>query len=175
MFVRLLAGVAVMLSFGSVPISSEQQNKRPPARPAEKFARYQVAAGTALLLKLRTAVDATKTQVDQQVEAVLWSPVVQDGVELVPTDSVVLGRVTAIERATWDKPLGTIAIVFAVVEHAETGDRATLNTRPLIFEATPPPPPPGKKAKPRPVDVVLNEGTSMVAVTTEPLVVRIPK
>lgn len=175
MFVRVLVGLGVVLSLGSSPISAEGQNKRAPSSAADKFARYQVAAGTALLLKLRTAVDASKVQIDQQVEAVLWSPVVQDGVELVPTESVVLGRVTAVERATWDRPLGTVSIVFAVVEHAETGDRATLNTRPLIFEATPPPPPAGKKAKPRPVDVVLAEGMSMVAMTTEPLIVRIPR
>lgn len=174
---RPLAGVAAAFLLLSSAVVAGQGASRP-ARPnasAAKYDRYQVAAGTALLLKLQTALDSATIRVGEQVDAVLWSPVVQDGVELIPTGSSVIGQVTAVEKATERKPLGTFTIAFSIVEHGETGDRATMNTRRLAFEAAPPAPEAGKKAKVRPVDATLAEGASVVAVTAEPLVVRIPR
>lgn len=143
--------------------------------PAQKFERYQVATGTALLLKLRTPLDSATAMVDQQVDATLWSPVVQDGVELIPAGSLVFGRIAAVERATDKKLLGTLTLAFAIVEHAETGDRATVHTRNLVIGAAPPTTPPGRKPRPLPTNAVLLEGASLVAMTAEPLIVRIPK
>lgn len=174
---RPIAGVVAGLLLLYPAVLTGQGASRParPSAPAPKYDRYQVAAGTALLLKLQTALDSATTGVDQQVDATLWSPVVQDGIELIPTGSTVFGRVTAVEKATERKPLGTFSIAFSIVEHGETGDRATMNTRPLTFEAPAPAPVAGKKVKLKPIDVTLAEGASIVAVTSEPLVVRIPK
>ena len=163
--------VPVIVTGSQTPASRAAKSK--PAAP--KFERYQVAAGTALLLKLRTPLDSATATIDQQVDATLWSPVAQDGVELIPAGSMVFGRVAAVERATEKNLLGTITISFSIVEHAETGDRATMTTRNLVIGAAAPAPSSGRKPRPRPVDAVLTEGASLVAMTAEPLVVRIPK
>ena len=144
-----------------------------------KMERFQVPAGSALLMKLRTPVDSATSFVNDQVEAVLWSPVIQDGIELIPVESVVIGQIINVVRATEKTPLGAVTFRFKLVEHAETRSRASLPTRDVVIEAPKPPPPPvekgRKKSKPQPVDAVLPVGTPLVAVTTEPLIVRIPK
>lgn len=156
--------------------SASPQAQRVAQAAAVSTERYQVAAGTALLVKLLTALDSSTASVGQQVDAMLWSPVVQDGIELIPVGSKLFGRVAAAEPATERKLLGTVTLTFSIVEHAETGDRATMNTRPVVVEASAPVAPVGKKkAKLRPVDVTLAEGAPLVAVTSEPLVVRIPR
>jgi hypothetical protein len=158
------------------PAPAAAQSQRLARQAPQKIERYQVAAGTALLMKLQTALDSSTAVVGQQVDATLWSPVVQEGIELIPAGSKLLGRVAAVERATERKPLGILTLTFSIVEHAETGDRATMNTRNIVIEASAPPPPAtGKKGKIRPVDAIVVEGAPLVAVTSEPLVVRIPK
>jgi hypothetical protein len=167
-----LTGLSLFMPGAPAAAQSQRLAKRPP----QKIERYQVAAGTALLMKLQTALDSATAVVDQQVDATLWSPVVQDGIELIPVGSKLLGRVAAVERATERRPLGMLTLTFSIVEHGETGDKATMNTRAIVVEATAPPPPaPGKKGKIRPADATLAEGAPLVAVTSEPLVVRIPK
>ena len=148
-------------------------------RPASsKLERFQVPAGSALLMKLRTPVDSATSFVNDQVEAMLWSPVMQDGIELIPVDSVIIGEIINVVRATEKTPLGAITFRFKLVEHAETRSRASLPTRDVTVEAPKPPPPVEKgrnKNKPKPVDAVLPAGTPLVAVTTEPLLVKIPR
>ncbi len=176
----LAAVIGAMSSNGpSAAVVAAQQKARGPAvakAAAPQFDRYQVAAGTALLLKLTTPLNSGTALVDDQVEAVLWSPVVQDGVELIPTGSVVFGKVTDFVRATDQRPTGSISFVFKIIEHAETGSKETLSTQKIIMEAqriveT------GGKVKKRldPVDVAIPAGMRLVAMTAEPLVVRIPR
>ena len=172
----LCSSLATFSFVASVVAAGGQQSK--PASTSTRLERFQVPAGSALLMKLRTPVDSGSSFVNDQVEAVLWSPVIQDGVELIPVDSVVIGQIIDVVRATEKTPLGALTFRFKVVEHAETKSRASLPTRDVTVEAPKPPPPVEKsrgKAKPKPVDAVLPAGTPLVAVTTEPLVVRIPK
>ena len=140
-----------------------------------KVDRYQVPAGTALLLKLKTPLDSSKVSVDDQVEATLWSPVVQDGVELIPVGSVAIGKVLEVKRATERGPAGSVAFAFSIVEHAETGSRAMLTTRKVLVEAPPQGETPRGKQKPKATQATMSEGTAFVAMTAEPLVVRIPR
>lgn len=139
-----------------------------------KYAAYQVPAGSALLLKLRTPVDSATSAVDDQVDAVLWSPVIQDGVELIPEGSVVLGKIVEVAAATKRKPEGRIAFTFSIVEHSETGSRAMLTTRKVVFEAQQPQVE-GQKPSKELLNAVVPAGTAFVAMTAEPLLVRIPK
>ena len=142
-----------------------------------RLARYQVAAGTALLLKLRTPLDSATASVNDQVEAELWSPVVQDGVELIPVGSVTIGKVVSVVRASERTPIGTLTFIFTVIEHAGTGDRAMLTTRHVVIEAPREPRSTKGRGKDRLklAQVVLPSGAPMVGVTAEPLVVRIPR
>lgn len=136
--------------------------------------RYQVPAGTALLLKLKTPLDSGTASVHDQVEATLWSPVIQDGVELIPEGSVAIGTVVNVKRANERMPTGSVAFVFSIIEHAETGSRAMLTTRKVLVEAAKPEAERAKKA-PKVVQATMAAGAPFVAMTAEPLVVRVPR
>lgn len=143
-----------------------------------RFDNYQVPAGAALILELRTPLDSASSAVDAQVEATLRSPVIQDKIELIPANSMVIGKVSEVLRATARKPRGRIAFVFTIVEHAETSSLARIRTQEVVFEPAPEPAPErGRAWKPskKPVDVVVPEGETFVAMLAEPLLVRIPK
>jgi len=177
----LAAGIGAMTSHGPAwsAEAAPQKARRPAATKAAapQFARYQVAAGTALLLKMSTPLNSGTALVNDQVEAVLWSPVVQDGIELVPAGSVVFGKVTDFTRATDQRPTGSISFAFKIIEHAETGSRETLSTQRIILEAQRVVDAGRGKPKKRfdPIDVAIPAGMRLVAMTAEPLVVRIPR
>lgn len=170
-WVGILAGVA---SLPVVTLHANEQARGAPKAPAERLDSFQVPAGTALLLKLKTPVDSGKSSIDDQVEATLWSPVIQDGVELIPAGSVAIGKVIEVKRASERAPLGAIAFVFTIVEHAETGSRAMVSTRKVRVEATLPEEA-APKRRPKAVQATLSSGAPFVALTAEPLVVRIPR
>lgn len=130
-----------------------------------------------MLLKLRTPLDSATAKVDDQVEATFWSPLIQDGIELVPVGSVVLGRVVEVVPAGERALQGSLAFAFSIVEHAETGSRATMNTKHVVIEAPRPEEPQRGRGKTRrkPVDATMAPGTAFVAVTTQPMIVRIPR
>ena len=162
------------------PAAADLQKARGPAasRPAPaQVDRYQVASGTALLLKLSTPLHSATAMVDDQVEAVLWSPVIQDGVELVPVGSVVFGKVVESVRATERTPTGSVTFVFKIIEHGETGSREALSTQRITMEAHREPDSGRGRGKRRldPVDVAVPGGMRLVAMTAEPLTVRIPR
>ena len=142
---------------------------------APRTDRYQVPAGTALLLKLKTPIDSGKLSVDDQIEATLWSPVIQDGIELIPAGSVAIGKVVEVRRATERIPTGSVAFAFSIVEHAETGSRAMLTTRKILVEAPLPDETIPRKQKPKALQATMSEGKAFVAMTAEPLLVRIPR
>ena len=166
----LVIGAALLVSPPGIAGQAKDSRK-----PAARLDRYQVPAGTALLLKLKTPLDSSKVSVDDQVEATLWSPVVQDGVELIPVGSVAIGKVLEVKRATERIPAGSVAFAFSIVEHAETGSRAMLTTRKVLVEAPPQDEGSRGKQKPKPTQATMSEGAAFVAMTAEPLVVRIPR
>jgi len=169
----MLAG-AIVACAGT---AAAQESRRAPAKSAApQLTRYQVAAGTALLLTMRTPLDSATALVDDQVEAVLWSPVIQDDLELIPEGSVAIGRVREVVRASEKTPAGRITVTFAVVEHAETRSRAMIKTQDVVINAPPSEPQRGRfKRRPKPVDASMKAGTRFVAMTIAPLTVSIPK
>jgi hypothetical protein len=167
----LVTGIAVLVS----PPSFARQARAPKKAAADRTDRYQVPAGTALLLKLKTPVDSGKASVDDQVEATFWSPVIQDGVELIPAGSVAIGKVVGVKRATERVLTGSVAFAFSIVEHAETGSRAMMTTRKVLVEAPVPDGAARGKSKPKPVQATMSEGAPFIAMTAEPLLVRIPR
>lgn len=172
----LIAGAAFLVS----PPGIAQQARGSAKSASPSLDRYQVPAGTALLLKLKTPLDSGTASIHDQVEAALWSPVIQDGVELIPAGSVAIGTVVNVNRATERTPTGSVAFVFSIIEHAETGSRAALTTRKVLVEA-PRPETEGAKKKiwspksQKPVQATMAAGAPFVAMTAEPLVVRIPR
>ncbi len=167
----LVIGAAALVS----PPGFAGQARAPKKAAAEATDRYQVPAGTALLLKLRTPLDSGTASIDDQVEATLWSPVIQDGVELIPAGSVAIGKVVNVKRASERAPAGEVSFVFSIVEHAETKSRAMLTTRRIVVE------PPAVddvargKSRPKAVQATMASGSPFVAMTAEPLLVRIPR
>ena len=167
----LIIGAAMLIS----PPSNAEQAKRSQKAPSESLAGYQVPAGTALLLKLKTPLDSGTAAVNDQVEATLWSPVIQEGVELIPAGSVAIGTIVNVQRATERAPLGSLAFVFSIIEHAETGSRAMLTTRKVLLEASRPETTERQKKGQKAVQASMAEGAPFVAMTAEPLIVRIPR
>ena len=177
----LAAGVGALTSHGpdASALAAHQKARANTATKAAapQFARYQVAAGTALLLEMSTPLNSGTSLVDDQVEAVLWSPVVQDGIELVPAGSTVFGKITDFTRATDQRPTGSVSFAFKIIEHAGTGSRETLSTHKIIMEAQRVADTGRGKPKKRfdPVDVAIPAGMRLVAMTSQPLIVRIPR
>jgi hypothetical protein len=178
-----VAGVLIvwMAASGIAAGGYEPQTSRRPSVSTgrSQLVRYQVPAATALLLKLRTPLDSASTSVGEQVDAMVWSPVIQDGVELVPAGSVVSGKVLSVVRASKRAPIGSVTFAFSVIEHGETRSRESLRTRSIVMEApreAEAAPGRGKKKKrQQPVDAVVPAGTPFVAMTAEPLIVLVPR
>jgi hypothetical protein len=63
-----------------------------------------------------------------------------------------------------------------VIQHAATGSRAPIRSRPIVTEAAAlDPAVVGRSAAKRPVDVQLAAGDRLIVTLAEPLIVRIPK
>ena len=166
--------ISLVTIVGATPANG--QAARPGAKTAApKPARFQVAAGTALLLTMRTPLDSSTAMVGDQVEAVLWSPVIQQDEELIPEGSVMFGKVRQVVRATEKTPAGSLTLAFTIVEHAETRSRAPLTTHDLSVTATLEPPRGRIRKRYTPVDASIAAGARLVATTSAPLLVWLPR
>ena len=159
-------------------VSAAEIKSRPGATQAKprdpRTSEYRIAIGTAFGARLRSPLDSRTAAKNDQVDAELTGPVVQDGVELIPGGSVLHGTIVSAEPARRESPRGRIEIVFTVVQHAETKSRAAILTRPLTFEADAPESAP-KRGKRQPIDVTLPAGYAILPALAEPLLVFIPK
>ena len=174
----LVAGILTVVIAAPALVIGPQSQARTAERGArgEGFDSYQIPAGTALLLELKTPFDSASARVDDELEATLWSPVIQSGVELIPADSVINGKITAVVRASKQTPVGSVTFVMSVVQHGGTGDRAMLRTQRIVMEAPVETAQRGRGGKkPKPADAAMASGARFVAVMSEPLIVRIPK
>ena len=162
----------VVAASGTKRAPSLKQTPSRDLRPGE----YRVAIGTGLTARLKSRIDSSTAQVNDQIDAVLSEPVRRDEVELIPSGSILHGTIVRAEPATRETARGRVEIVFSVVLHAQTGSRAAIRTRPLTFEAeVPPETGRGKRtAKKQPVDLVLPSGTPLLLTLADTLVVYIP-
>jgi hypothetical protein len=151
--------------------SPEQQIARPSPRKAatahKRYEEYQVPAGNTLPIELRSRLSSNASQPSDHVEGKLLRPIVSDGVELVPAGATVLGTINETVAAGPKKP-GRIAFTFHVIEHPETGSRATIKASMREFESRPP-----DKGKVF-AAVLLEKGTDASVLLLAPLVVRLP-
>jgi hypothetical protein len=149
------------------------------AGPAQKrrarLREYKVPIGSLLPVQLRMPIGSVSSRPDDQVDAVLVDPIIQNGVELIPAGSIVHGRVVEAVPAVNPDERGLVSIAFAVVQHRDTKSRAAIKTRTITIEAEPPPPPPSKKRKRQdPVNVELDAGYPLELTLSAPLLVFIP-
>jgi hypothetical protein len=163
------------------PVVAASGIKRTPspgqARPRDlRPGEYRVAIGTVLTARLKGAIDSATAQANDQIDAVLSDPVKQNDVELIPAGSILHGTIVQADAATRDTPRGRVAIVFTVVQHAETRSRAAIRTRPLTFEAEDPPASGRGQRSPKkqPIDLVLPSGNPLLLTLADSLVVHIP-
>ena len=124
-------------------------------------------AGNTLPIELRSRLSSNTNQSSDQVEGRLLRPIVSDGVEVVPAGATVIGTVSEVVAAGSKKP-GRIAFTFHVIEHPETGSRATIKAALLEFQSRRP-----EKGKVF-ADVVLEKGTDASVLLLAPLIVRLP-
>jgi hypothetical protein len=180
-YARLVAGTAgegVDSVVAMTPVAPRAASPRTAAavQSASSSDYYKVPIGTVVSAKLRTPIDSSTSQVNEQIDAELTEAVAQNGVELIPAGSLVHGTLVEVEPASRKTPLGRAAIAFAVVQHAESRSRAPFRTRPLAFEAQPPVDPPAARrgAKRQPIDLVLPAGHPLRLTLDAPIVVAIP-
>ena len=181
-----LAAAAVLLTIGLTegrligngltrPQSSDQK-KSAAGRTNGRLTKFQVAAGSVMRARLRTPVDSSTARVDDQVDALLIGPVEQEGTELIPSGSTLLGKILNVTAASARQPLGSVEVGFYIVEHAGTGSRAAIETHSVRFQAIPDEhAPQGRRNKPRPVDVRSSPDQPLTVRLAEPLIVYIPR
>ena len=134
-----------------------------------KYDEYRVPAGTYLAIELRTRLSSNSNEKGDPVDARLVLPLTSsDGVELVPAGSMVLGSVSEAEPAG-KKRQGRLAFAFHVVEHPETGSRASIRGTVLNFASDPP-----RKGDVYP-EVIVEKGVDASISLLAPLTVRIPR
>lgn len=91
--------------------------------PAAKFREYTVSEGTALSLRLATAINSGTARVEDPVEATLAQAVAVGGAEVLPAGSALKGTVSAVEASGKVKGLASITLQFTSVAAAGRDDR----------------------------------------------------
>ena len=133
---------AVLISVTAAAAAAAQGTQRAVARSRERAAtgryqEYRVAAGTYLAVELRTPLSSNSNEKGDPVDGRLLLPLTVDGVELVPAGATVLGTVSEVEPAG-KKQRGRLAFAFHIIEHPETGSRATIRGTVLTFASETP-------------------------------------
>src|SRR5688572_10484432 len=146
----------------AVTVHQSGRSGRPP-----RYTDHQIPAGLAITVELRTSLSSNGSRKDQEVRGRLVRPIVSGDTELVPIGASVLGTVTEVEPAG-NKVRGWISVSFHVVEHPETGSRATIRSAVATWESQPP-----AKGKVYP-EVRVERGEEITMTLHAPLVVRIP-
>ncbi|HET9360986.1 MAG TPA: hypothetical protein VFO58_14650 [Vicinamibacterales bacterium] len=90
-------------------------------------------AGTPLSLELTTALTTETAKVEQPVTARLRTPVVIDGITVLPAGATLHGNITETERSARVK--GRAHMSFRFTEVSIDGQREPLTTESLAFEA----------------------------------------
>ena len=123
------------------PASSTRETANPIKKifdPGPEYREVTLAAGTVLPLELQTAVGSDSSHVEDPVRATLRKSVTAEGLNALPAGSVVLGHVTAADRAGRVKGRARIAFRFTKIDPAGDAERLSISTSTVsrIAEAT---------------------------------------
>jgi hypothetical protein len=88
-------------------------------------------AGTVLPVTLTSSVGSDTSRVEDPVRATVRRAVVSNGVQVVPAGTVVLGRVTRVERSGKVKGRASIAFRFTQIDLPGEGGRARITASPI--------------------------------------------
>jgi hypothetical protein len=163
------AALAVLVLAPFAPVHAQNAGAQPKRPAGSTYERYQIAAGTLVAIELRTSLSSATARVGDPVDGRLLRALVaeDEDVELVPAGATVLGTVREVEPAGKKTP-GRLAFAFHVIEHPETGSRASVRTTLLSFESER-----ARKAKTF-ADLRLSPGTNASVTLLAPLSVKIP-
>ena len=179
MWMRAGAAVAAIVMMTAAASASNQAGRRSQdarKKQSDQLITFQVAAGSILQARLKTPIDSASTRVDDQIDAELAGPVNQDGTELIPAGSPIIGKVLDVTRASSRQPLGRVAIAFYVIEHPLTGSRAAIDTHAVVLQAAPAADEGrDRRVKKAPVDVRSLPAQLLNVRLSQPLIVYIPK
>jgi hypothetical protein len=104
-----------------------------PAPPVPTSHEVTVPTGTALPLELLTSVDSETATIGTEVRARLQQAIVVGGDTAIPTGATLTGTVTDVERS--GRVQGRARLAMRFTEASFSGQRETLRTDPLTFEA----------------------------------------
>jgi hypothetical protein len=116
---------------GADPASGTRETANPIKKifdPGPEYREVTLAAGTVLPLELQTAVGSDSSNVEDAVRATLRRSVTAEGVNALPAGSVVLGHVTAADRAGRVKGRARIAFRFTKVDPVGDAERLSIST-----------------------------------------------
>ena len=117
--------VSLLLSLG---VAGDHAGQKKP-----RLKQMTVPAGTTLNVQLRNALRSDGSRTAEQVTGQLVFALSSSGSEVVPAGASVQGTVFAVSPADRSTP-GRIALEFHVIEHPQTGSRATIRTTAVTFE-----------------------------------------
>ena len=164
--------LAAAIAFNLLVCSSVNAQKA----AKERLEAFQIAAGTVLQARITTPVDSATAPVNDQVDATLTEAAKQDGTELIPVGSRILGKVVAVAAASRRNPLWQVVITFTAVEHGTTGSRAAIETSNIVLRAElDPAEREDRRARKRLVEARPNPTQVLAVRLAEPLIVYIPQ
>ena len=111
--------------------AAERDRRSESAKPIERAPEYRevtVPAGTVLAVELTTAVASDTSRVEDAVRGTLRRTVTVDGVQALPAGSVVVGTVTAAERAARVKGRARVAFRFTTIDPPGGRERLAIRT-----------------------------------------------
>jgi hypothetical protein len=100
-----------------------------------EYREVTVPAGTILPVELTTTVASDSSNVEDAVRGTLRRPVTVNGVQALPAGTIVLGHVTAVERAGRMKGRARVAFRFTAMDPPGDGQRVAIRTDAVATQA----------------------------------------
>ena len=116
------------------------ESSKTAVEPAPKKPEYRevtVPTGTTLSVTLGTSVASDTSKVEDSVRATLKTPISVEGVQAIPSGTVVLGNVTSAVRSAKVKGLASVSVRFHTLDLPGEGGRHDISTATITREAQP--------------------------------------
>jgi len=161
------------------PATPASADAQPPGPPGPTVRAVTVPAGSELVVVLDTALGSDVSRVDQPVRAHISKMLIMDGVTVFPSGTNLMGRVTAVERASQGPGRPHLTFRFTSVIRAGDGIEYRVATAPITRAAgdssgKAPMKAGGSQPSARGEDVRVASGDGVAVTVSEPLVVRVP-